>query len=89
MRKIEEVQNINTEEVLGVKKLETEETLQSIDSTLKRIEEILIEIGRVIFQIQFHKPLKENERLMQSAGVTIVLVVSIATAIITTILLGK
>lgn len=35
------VERVIPEEVLGIKKPATEETLQSIDSTLKRIEAIL------------------------------------------------
>ena len=38
---MEEVQNVK--EILGIKESATEETLQSIDSTLKRIEKILLE----------------------------------------------
>lgn len=36
---MEEVQNVK--EILGIKESATEETLQSIDGTLKRIEKIL------------------------------------------------
>lgn len=36
-------QDINVEEVLGIKKSATEKTLQSIDATLKRIEVILLD----------------------------------------------
>lgn len=36
------------EEALGIKQPATEETLQSIDSTLKRIEKILLEQGQLV-----------------------------------------
>ena len=42
------------EEALGIKQKATEETLQSIDSTLKRIEKLLLALTRPV-SIEFSK----------------------------------